>query len=87
MTNAAPLVSGLIISGYLVIAVYFLRFWTQARDALFGFFAASFFLLATQRLLLTLLPQDEGTWIFLYGLRAFAFLLIIYAFVIKNRKP
>jgi hypothetical protein len=84
--DAAPFVSGLIAAGYLVIGLYFLRFWRQAADPLFGFFAAAFMILAVQRAMLTLLPPDEGLWIFLYGVRAFAFMLIIYAIVIKNRK-
>ena len=86
MKDAAPFVSGLITAGYLVIGLYFLRFWRQAADSLFGFFAAAFMILAAQRVLLTLLEPNEGLWIFLYGVRAFAFLLIIYAIVIKNRK-
>lgn len=86
MSNAAPLVSGLIVAGYLVIGVYFLRFWREASDRLFGFFAAAFLLLAAQRVLLTLLAPDDGTALFLYGLRAFAFLLIIYAIIDKNRQ-
>jgi hypothetical protein len=85
VTSAGALVSGLIIAGYLVIALFFLRFWRQSGDALFGYFSAAFSLLAVQRAMLALLEPDEGLWIFLYGMRAFAFLLIIYAIVVKNR--
>ena len=85
MINVAPVVSALILAGYLVIGLFFLRFWRQSRDSLFGYFAAAFWLLAIQRLMLTLLSPDEGLWIFLYGLRAFAFVLIIYAIIVKNR--
>lgn len=85
MTIAGALVSGLIIAGYLVIALFFLRFWRQSGDVLFGYFSAAFSVLAAQRAMLALLEPDEGLWIFLYGMRAFAFLLIIYAIVVKNR--
>jgi hypothetical protein len=86
VTNTAAFVSGLMAAGYLMIGVFFLRFWRQSADSLFGIFAISFGILAVQRALLTMLPHDEGIWILLYGMRAFAFLLIVYAIIIKNRK-
>lgn len=86
MSNAAPVVSGLIVAGYAVIGLFFLRFWKQANDRLFGFFALAFGLLALQRLLLTLSTHGETATTLLYGLRAFAFLVILFAVIDKNRK-
>jgi len=86
VSSGDALVSGLIVAGYLVIGLFFLRFWRQSGDALFGYFSAAFSLLAAQRAMLAVLEPDEGLWVFLYGLRAFAFLLIIYAIVAKNRE-
>ena len=80
------LLSGMLVAGYSVAALYFLKFWTTSRDRLFALFSAAFFLLALQRLLLAVtrvyLEQQYG----LYTLRLIAFLLIIFAIVDKNRK-
>ncbi len=86
MSTSAPFVSGLIVAGYLVIALFFLKFWRQSRDRLFIFFSVAFWLLALQRALLTLLVLSDATTVVLYGLRALAFLMIVYAIVDKNRK-
>lgn len=86
MTPAGALVSGLIVAGYLVIGLFFLRFYRQQHDRLFVFFAFAFWLLALQRALLTIFAADARVSVFLYGLRAFAFLMILYAFIDKNRK-
>lgn len=85
MNNAPAFVSGLIAAGYLVICLYFLRFWRQSADRLFAFFAFAFLLLAIQRSILTLTAATDDAALWLYGVRAFAFLLIIYAIVDKNR--
>lgn len=85
MTKAQMLISGILVCGYAVIALFFLKFWSKSRDRLFGFFAAAFGLLAVQRLLLALLEETRGTTLVLYGLRAFAFLIIIFAILDKNR--
>lgn len=77
--------SGMLVAGYSVAALFFLKFWSTSRDRLFALFSAAFFLLALQRLLLAItrvyLEQQYG----LYVLRLVAFLLIIFAIVDKNR--
>lgn len=76
--------SGLLVAGYLVAGLFFLRFWRQAHDRLFLLFAASFLLLALQRGLLSLMwGRPDIVWI--YALRLLAFLLILYAIWDKNR--
>ena len=85
MTAATGLVSGMIISGYLVCGLFFLRFSNQTKDRLFTFFAAAFWLLALQRALLTLLTLTETGVTVLYGVRAAAFILILWAIVDRNR--
>jgi hypothetical protein len=84
VTSYSILVSGYLIAGYLVIGLFFVRFWRQAKDRLFGFFAFAFFLLAAQRALLVI-ASGSGDATFIYALRAFAFLIIIYAIVDKNK--
>ena len=78
-------VGGLLAAGYLVAAVFFLRFWRESGDRLFAMFAAAFVLLTVQRVLLALqvsLMEDE---VWSYVIRLVAFLLILFAIIDKNR--
>ena len=79
-------VSGAITMGYLVVGLFFLRFWRETRDRLFLIFAIAFWILGIQRVALVLTRHmAEGTG--LYLLRLFAFLLILGAIIDKNRAP
>ena len=82
------LVSGALVMAYFVAGLFFLRFWKETRDRLFGIFAAAFWLLCLQRALLTLLVEDadRGEHLFFYVIRLFAFLLILWAIIDKNRR-
>ena len=76
---------GLLAAGYLVAAVFFLRFWRESGDRLFAMFGAAFLLLTLQRVLLALqvsLLEDE---VWSYVIRLVAFLLILFAIIDKNR--
>jgi hypothetical protein len=81
----SSLTSGVLVMGYLIIGLFFLRFWHETRDRLFGIFAAAFWLLAVQRFLLVLLENTAREDVWLYGLRLLAFVLILIAIVDKNR--
>jgi hypothetical protein len=81
MITAVFFLSGFLTAGYGIAALFFLKFWSQSRDRLFGFFAIGFALLAVQRALLPLVHPVEV----LYALRLVAFLLIVAAIVEKNR--
>ena len=67
-------------------AAFFLRFWRQTRDPFFIAFAIGFAVLAVQRVLLVrefgLIENRAAA----YGVRLLAFLVIVYAVVIKNRE-
>jgi hypothetical protein len=80
------LVSGMLVSGYLVAGLFFVRFWGQSRDRLFALFAAAFGLLAVQRLALSVsgAPIEDQTP--LYVLRLLAFAIIAFAIIDKNRR-
>lgn len=86
MRSDVALVGGMLAAGYLVISIFFLRFWYEGRDRLFAFFAAAFFLLSLQRTLLSFIGERESVSMFLYGTRAVAFLIILYAIIDKNRQ-
>ena len=88
MTRAALLlevISGAIVMGYAVCALFFLRFWRRTHDRLFLVFSLAFWLLAVQRLALALTEPLEEWRTGLYLIRLFAFLLILGAIVDKNR--
>ena len=77
--------SGAVTLGFLVAALFFVRFWRRTRDTLFSAFAAAFFLLGLNQALLVVghIPVEERSWI--YVLRLAAFLIIILAIANKNR--
>lgn len=81
----SAVVSGVLVAGYAVAGLFFLRFWRETRDRLFGIFAAAFWLLAAQRLALALSTDPNGDQVVLYGIRLLAFVLILAAIVDKNR--
>jgi len=84
--------SGGIMVGFLACGFFFFRFWRKTRDSLFAVFAVAFWILAIERvfLLATVNMGDlSGTHElrgYVYLFRLVAFLLIIFAFVWKNRR-
>ena len=65
--------------------MFFVRFWRRSRDSLFLAFAAAFWLLALNQLLVSLVDDEaEARQGWLYLLRVAAFLLIAIAIVRKN---
>jgi membrane-associated PAP2 superfamily phosphatase len=77
--------SGAVSLGFLVCALFFLRFWRRTRDGLFMAFALAFSLLGLGQAILALanIPTEERGSIYLIRLAAFA--LILIAIVRKNR--
>ena len=80
------LASGALIAGYVVVALFFLRYWRQSRDRLFALFAFAFGVLAVQRLAVSTsnAPLEDQT--LFYVLRLVAFAIIAFAIVDKNRR-
>jgi hypothetical protein len=78
--------SGMLATGYLVIAAFFLRFWKQTRDRFFICFSLAFGLFAVQRAMLVdeFALVESKTWA--YVVRLIGFVLIVYAIVMKNRE-
>jgi hypothetical protein len=77
--------SGAITAGFLVGALFFLRFWKTTGDGLFVFFAGAFSLLGIAQAILALsnVPVEERSWIYL--IRFAAFSLILFGIAWKNR--
>jgi membrane protein CcdC involved in cytochrome C biogenesis len=79
-------VSGAIAMGFLVAAVFFLKFWRKTSDMLFAFFGLAFLTLSLNQTLTAFarVPLEERTW--LYLLRLVAFTLILIGILVKNRQ-
>jgi hypothetical protein len=77
--------AGMVSGGFLIAALFFLRFWKRTGDSLFLSFSGAFFLLGLGQSLLALsgIPVEERSWIYLIRLAAFS--LIILAIFKKNR--
>jgi hypothetical protein len=77
--------AGAVSLGYLVVGVFFLRFWKSTRDPFFLLFAFAFGLLAVERILLAVIIGATVNSM-IYVIRLTAFLLIIWAIIQKNRR-
>lgn len=79
-------VSGALMMGYALTALFFLRFWAASKDRLFGMFSLAFVLLAVQRCAITMTREMMEDQTIFYLLRLAAFIVIIVAIVDKNRR-
>jgi hypothetical protein len=77
---------GAICMGWLVIALFFVRFWRTTRDRLFLFFAAAFLVLMSERLIREWLMISTEWEPVVYSLRLGAFILILIGIADKNRR-
>jgi peptidoglycan/LPS O-acetylase OafA/YrhL len=70
-------ISGIISGGYLIAALFFFRFWRRTGDVLFAVFGVSFVLFAVSQgaSLLSDVPREDRSWIYLFRLAGFALLL------------
>lgn len=75
---------GAIAAASVTAGLFFLRFWRDTRDSFFLAFAASFTIEGLNRVAEVFLtsPNETNPWIYL--VRLFAFLLILFAILRKN---
>ena len=80
--------SGAVSLAYVVIALFFLRFYFRTGDRLFVMFAAALFLLASVRVTMIFLDEPSEHH-YLYWIRFAGYLLILLAILDKNwpRRP
>lgn len=75
---------GALAMGFAVAALFFLRFWRETRERLFGFFAIAFLLLSANRVGFALFADRDIRGDYLYWVRLIAFVIILFAIVDKN---
>lgn len=80
------LISGGLIAGCLLVALFFAKFWRQRRDPLFLWFGAAFLVLAVQHLLLSLSGDPLREQTALFALRLLGYLLLLVGIIDKNRR-
>lgn len=78
--------SGILVALDAVAGLFFIKFWAASRDRLFAMFAAAFWILGIQRLLLAATRTMFEDQAIFYSLRLLAFVIIIVAIVDKNRR-
>jgi hypothetical protein len=76
--------AGALTLGFIVAAVFFLRFWRKTGDRLFLMFAIAFFLLALNQALAQWLGAADERVGYTYLLRVIGFVLILGGIVDKN---
>ena len=75
---------GAIAMGFGTAGLFFLRYWRESRDRLFGWFGVAFFVLAFNRALPVLLHENREATLLPYLVRLLAFLIILAAILDKN---
>lgn len=80
------LLAGAAAMGSATIALFFVRFWRDSHDRLFGAFAVAFVLFAVNRVVLGVSERESEDLLAVYGLRLAAFVVIIAAVVDRNRR-
>jgi hypothetical protein len=78
-------VMGATAMGCWIASLFFIRFWRESHDRLFGMFSAAFFLLGLTRFGLALAHDPSEGETSLYWVRLAAYLLILLAIANKNR--
>ena len=76
--------AGALTVGYVIAALFFLKFWRRTGDSLFAVFAAAFALLAANQAAPVLFGIPDEALGGVYLLRLGGFLLIIFAILRKN---
>jgi hypothetical protein len=85
LRDTADLLTAMTAMASFGVAVFFLRYWHQARERLFLYFALGFALLGANWTILSALSATQGPRHLVYLIRLFGFVLIIVGVVDKNR--
>jgi uncharacterized membrane protein HdeD (DUF308 family) len=75
---------GVIATSSLTAGVFFLKFWRKTRESLFLAFGLAFIIEGLNRCTILFLAKPNEGSPYIYGVRLFAFLLILIAILRKN---
>jgi hypothetical protein len=78
-------IMGAVAMGHFVAGLFFLKFWRKTRDRFFAMFAAAFWLLGVNRIVMVL-TQDYDEHQYTYWVRFVAYVIILLAILDKNRE-
>lgn len=78
--------SGAVFFGYVIIALFFCRFWRQTGARLFAAFSAAFLILAIERVMILTFVAEPINVPWIYSTRLLAFLVIAWAIWDMNRR-
>jgi hypothetical protein len=84
MDTLTGILTGAVAMAFLVVALFFLRFWARTRDPFFALFAAAFAIYGSSQFALGWGRASEFEPLF-YVPRLLTFALIVIAVAIKNR--
>jgi hypothetical protein len=77
--------AGAVFFGYVVVGLFFCRFWRQTGARLFAAFALAFFILAIERAMMLAFSTEPINLPLIYITRLVAFLVIAWAIWDANR--
>ena len=84
------LLSGITVSTFAAAGVFFFKFYRTSRDSFYLLFALACFLFSLERIAILVIigpaQTSENSTPWVYVLRLFAFLLIVWAIYNKNRQ-
>lgn len=78
--------AGAVLFGYIVVALFFWRFWRQTRAPLFACFGVAFLILAVERAMMLTAVAEPIHLPLVYFTRLVAFLVIIGGIWATNRR-
>jgi peptidoglycan/LPS O-acetylase OafA/YrhL len=84
MFDPYAFLSGVLTLGYIILGMFFLKFWKRTRDSLFIMFAWAFWLMATNQFAISVSGSYDLDVQWTYILRLLAFVLITLGIVRKN---
>ena len=83
--NLSIACAGAVIFGYIVVSLFFCRFWRQTGVRLFGAFAVAFLILALEGAMILTVVAEPIHQPLIYSTRLVAFLVIAWAIWDTNR--
>lgn len=84
MSHPYEFLGGALAVGYIVLGLFFWKFWRRTHDSLFIMFAWAFWLMAANAIAVSAFGSYDLDVGWTYLLRLLAFVLIILAIVRKN---